>query len=182
VSAHIKRLLAVAGVAATVAAVIPVASAAGRGGAGAAGSRNGSRALWLRAAPPVAAAARPVVLGGLTQRGWPVVLSISRDTRRLNAAVIALDMSCTSGGSFTARDAFGNLAIHRNGRVHVARSILPIAGSTVSITGGSHALNGTLNRRRMTFSGWWHLHVDFQTSSGQTDHCDSGRVNFAATL
>jgi hypothetical protein len=135
--------------------------------------------LSTRAAVPRAAS---VVLGGLTGHGWPVVLTLSPNGKRLTLAVTGVDMSCTSGASFSTADALGDVAIGRRGKVHATRGIPAITSPSVSITGGFHTLSGTLNRRRLTFSGSWRLHLDFQMPNGQADHCDSGRVRFTARL
>jgi hypothetical protein len=129
-----------------------------------------------------AAAARSVVFGGLTSQGWPVVAYIARSGKRLELAVIGLDMSCTSGSRFPLDDGVENLRIRANGTVHHFSAVPPTAGSSVSITGGSDSFTGKLNRERLTFTGKWQLHLNFATSNGQTDQCDSGPVTFKTRL
>ena len=144
-------------------------------------------ALGRAATPPAARprAAGPAagrVLGGFTGQGWPVVLEISNNTKRIALAATGLEMRCTSGVRFTAEDSWTHVAIGRNGGVQVIKKVSPMAGSSASITGGSRSLIGVLNRRQGTFFGRWRLHLEYLTSGGQADHCDSGAVPFAARL
>jgi hypothetical protein len=173
-----RRSLPAAMVAGLVALVaVPVASAAQAGSAARAGER--------RAAPPVIvprASSRSIVFGGLSAQNWPVVLAISPNSRRLRLAVIGVRMGCSSGGSFAVEDAFGGLAIGATGKVHAAGRIRPVPLPNVSLIGGSHSMTGVLHRRSSTFTGFWHLHLDYRLSDGTTDHCDSGVVAFVAQL
>jgi hypothetical protein len=131
-----------------------------------------------------AATVRPPgeVLGGFTSQGWPVVIAISKDGKRINAIGIGLDMSCTSGLNYGLRDFGSSIRLGPRGKIHLTAVIPPSPGSGVSLTGGSDSLTGTLNRQRLTFSGVWELILMFKDSTGQVDKCDSGRVTFAARL
>jgi hypothetical protein len=142
----------------------------------------------LPAALPVASASaavvrgRPVdVLGGFTSQGWPVVADITTDGKVLEVSATGLHMSCTSGVAFNAEDAWGPLSIGARGAIHGRISVLPQAGSTVTLTGGSDTFTAKLNRARLTLAGVWHLHLNFRAADGQTDQCDSGRVTFRAS-
>lgn len=145
-------------------------------------SALGQAATPRAATPPAGAPAAGRALGGFTRQGWPGVLEISMSAKRIALAVTGLDMRCTSGARFTLEDGWTHLPIQPDGRVQVSKRISPMAGSSVSITGGSHSFIGMLDRKRAIFFGRWHLHLDFLTSDGQTDHCDSGSVPFAARL
>ena len=123
-----------------------------------------------------------VVFGGVTRQNWPVVLVISPNARQLRLGLIGLRVSCTSGASFAIDDAFGALAISRRGKVHAVQSIPAVTTPNVAMTGGSHAISATLNRRRGTFTGSWRLQLNFREPNGQIDHCDSGQVSFRALL
>lgn len=140
---------------------------------------------------PAGAAAKPGlardpaagrVLGGITAQGWPVVFDISKNERQVVGAISGMALSCTSGQQVSLEDAWAKLSISPGGAVHVSAAITPASvGAGVSITGGSHSMNGRLNRRTGDFKGIWHLQVDFSTSSG-TDSCDSGLVTFQLKL
>jgi hypothetical protein len=122
------------------------------------------------------------VLGGFTSQGWPVVLEISGNGKRVAVVATGLFMSCTSGVGFPVEDAWPLLPISAKGKVHAAITIPSFAGSSVSITGGSRSFAGRFNRARSIFWGQWRLHLNYKFSNGQTDQCDSGRVTFTATL
>jgi hypothetical protein len=65
----------------------------------------------------------------------------------------------------------------------VATLIGPQSGSPVSVTGGTDKFTGKLNAKKATFSGKWRLTLTFSDSStGQTDQCDSGVVTIHAVL
>ena len=136
-----------------------------------------------RALAPGPAAGK--VLGGLTSQGWPVVLKVSGNAKSIQRVRIGLEMNCTSGASFSVPDGWIRVPILRGGQVDASAAVSPSpasGGSDVSITGGTDSFSGTLNRSSGTFSGTWHQHVDFATSGGQSDSCDSGNVTFTASL
>jgi hypothetical protein len=125
------------------------------------------------------------VLGGVTSQGWPVVITVSSNGMWFAREVLALEMSCTSGTTFTAPAAGGSVVIGSNGWVSAAGTIpgsSASAGSGVTLTGGSESFTGRLNRKRGTFSGTWHMHLTMAMQGGQTDECDSGQVSFTARL
>lgn len=121
-------------------------------------------------------------LGGFNVQGWPVVVEVSGNAKRIQLAVTGLNMSCSSGARFPLQEGWQHLAVARNGRIHAARTIPAIPGSAVSITGGFHSFAAVMNRRQATIFGSWRLHLDFRAADGSTDHCDSGLVGFAARL
>jgi hypothetical protein len=123
------------------------------------------------------------VLGGMTSQHWPVIMTLSGNEKSMDARV-ALDMGCTSGNDWTAPDGWSRISVPANGKVNVSQAVRPYAGSggSVSITGGLDSLSGKLNRKRGTFSGVWELQLNFASSNGQTDSCDSGRVSFSVRL
>jgi hypothetical protein len=120
------------------------------------------------------------VLGGLTSGGWPVVLEVSSNGKRIRFADIGLDMNCSSGGSFSTMDFATMLAIRPNGTVHRTAALPSFTDPSGTSITGSRSISGRLNRKRWTFSGVWHLHLSFAMSHGQTDQCDSGTIPFVA--
>jgi hypothetical protein len=135
-----------------------------------------------RLSQPTATPADGKVLGGFTSQRWPVVLDVAQNGRSIAPIVVGLHLTCSSGNTFSLSDGFSHLMIGSHGSVHESVTLPPMSGSPVSITGGSDVLAGRLNRSRATFAGTWQMHIDFQNSDGTTDHCDSGRVSFAARL
>jgi hypothetical protein len=139
-------------------------------------------ATTTQMAPRSASPAGGRALGGFNVQGWPVVLEISGNAKRIQLAATGLNMSCSSGARFPIEAGWQRLAMARDGRIQAARTIPPDSGSAVSISGGSRSFAAVLNRRQATIFGAWRLHLEFRSVDGRTDHCDSGLVGFAARL
>jgi hypothetical protein len=122
------------------------------------------------------------ILGGFTSQGWPVVIKLSKNHKRIADVRIGLRFNCTSGIRFAGEDGRQDLPISASGRVRSAEMIPPSPGSSASLTGGMTSFSGKLDRKHSTFSGVWQLRLTFSMSNGQTDQCDTGRVTFAAAL
>ncbi|MBV8431157.1 MAG: hypothetical protein JO244_08350 [Solirubrobacterales bacterium] len=120
------------------------------------------------------------VLGGVSKgQNEPVVVFVSKNTKRVGL-LYDLDMTCTSGSTFTVEEGWPALAVARSGGVRSASAIPPYPASNV--TGGSHSLSGGLDRRHAVFTAVAELHLDYVFPNGQTDSCDSGRVVLVAVL
>jgi hypothetical protein len=175
-------------------AVIAIAALTAAAGAAAEAQPRGPDAATIRDEAQLATATQSIVspraatpaagraLGGFNVQGWPIVLEVSGNAKRIQLTVTGLNMTCTSGARFPVQAFWQRLTVARNGRVRAARPMLPVPGSPVSITGGSDSFAGLLNRRQATIFGAWRLHVDYGLPHGQSDHCDSGLVGFAARL
>ena len=78
------------------------------------------------AAAPIAAAqgattsrtkiAQGFVYGGVTASGYPVVVELSKNARKVVRATIGLELMCQTPGDVTLPDTFTNLPIKSNGR------------------------------------------------------------------
>jgi hypothetical protein len=146
--------------------------------------RAPARVAFMSAQTPAhtsAVSGAGTVLGGFTSQGWPVVIKMSGDHRRIVRVGIGLSMRCTSGSRFALNDGGGPLPIGAGRKVQRAATIPPAAGSTVSVVGGSDMIAGRLKPGNTSFAGVWDLHLVFTTADGHTDTCDSGRVTFTAT-
>ena len=140
----------------------------------------------MRLVPARAVAVGPLtgkVLGGFTSQGWPAVIDITRKGKKIVDARIGIYMTCSLGDSFGMKDDWFQVPIARDGSVHVMTGITPASNGTIKLVGGSDSLTGTVNRKRWTFHGVWHLQLTFEdTSTSQTDQCDSGQVSVEAVL
>jgi hypothetical protein len=116
-------------------------------------------------------------LGGITSQGWPVVIKVSKNSRKITAVRLGLDLHCTSGLDLPFGDGFVRLPVTPTGKVKATAIIT----ASSPVTGGTDALSGRLNRSAGTFTGVWDLHLNF-SDNGQSDSCDSGRVTFTAVL
>jgi hypothetical protein len=137
------------------------------------------RALRLHFAHDLAAGR---ILGGLTAQGWPVVLAVSKNEKQVVGTVAGIVLSCSSGQQFPIEDAWARLRIGPAGTVRTS-AVIHTSGTSsgTAITGGSHSMQGKLNRKTGDFSGVWHVALSFTTSSGP-DQCDSGNVAFRLKL
>jgi hypothetical protein len=152
-------------------------------------------ALAAVAALPVAAAAstqsegpraqsaalRGVVYGGRTAQVWPVMIEVDQSRRRVMEAVIGLDLTCTSGASFSESDRWVNMRV--NARRKFSARFGPEAehnpDGTTSDWEGS--VTGRFNRARSRISGTWRLRVtDYDTAGAVADTCDSGNLRWTA--
>jgi hypothetical protein len=148
-----------------------------------AGIGPASQGSEARTAAAVPAKAKTMMLGGLSSKGWPVVMELSQNLKRIRLAAIGLDMTCTSGSTFSLSAWFTDLAVGPNGKVHVLAAILPQAGSGgVTLTGGNETFSGRLNRTQLTFAGTWRMQLNYTLPNNQSDHCDSGPVAFSVRL
>lgn len=134
-------------------------------------------ALIALTAGSAQAATPPVVLAGFTSQSYPSFFKVSG--RSLAVGSIALRMQCTSGAVFAVPDRFARVPIGPKGKFHEA------TGSTTTSDGVTYTatdtLTGSVNGAHSKLTGTWHLAIDYATSGGQTDRCDSGQVRFADT-
>jgi hypothetical protein len=123
------------------------------------------------------------VLGGLTAQKLPVLVTVSSNGKHIGTQVV-FNMQCTSGDSFLTPDGWVSIPVAASGNVHATTALSPLPGSATedAITGGEDTMSGKLNRKRATFSGVWELQINYASSSGQADSCDSGRVSFTVRL
>lgn len=129
------------------------------------------------------AAARGSLVGrgyfaGLTSKGWPVLLRVSRDARRLTRAVAGIEYNCSAGGTFAIPDGWNGLPIRRGRfRGAVRRSFMD-KGLLVDESG---TIAGRLNRSRTRIDGSWRTVRLERTATGAiVDVCDSGTLRFTA--
>jgi hypothetical protein len=124
-----------------------------------------------------AAKAGPVVLGGLTSKGWPVYIKLSGSGKRVVRAVAAIESPCSKGGSFAVPDRFSNMPV-RHGRFKDSfRDSFTDNGETVDV---EDSVAGKVNRKRTVVSGTWHVKTVVHETDGSIDTCDSGVVTFKA--
>lgn len=128
-----------------------------------------------------AAAARPLLLGsgqfgGLTSKGWPVVVKVSRRGDRVKQAVAGVELNCTAGGSFAINDMWKDLPIRR--RRFSAR------GEGADSEGGfvfafTDSVSGRMNRKGNRISGTWRSVMVQRNAVGAVmDTCDTGPLRF----
>jgi hypothetical protein len=122
-----------------------------------------------------------IVLAGFTSQNYPVFFKVADDARKVTVAGIALEMTCTSGTQLVTQDAFVNLRIGPDGKLHGSYVQAPTSGSDGATISATDFLSGVLNRRRTQLSGTWQLRAHYTFIDGTSDACDSGPVRFTAT-
>lgn len=122
------------------------------------------------------------MLGGFTSQDWPVVVQLTNHGNRMRLALAALQLSCSQDDGGPFEDAWSGVPIPKSGKINLSDQIPAEPGLGVSLTGGSHSLSGSFNRKRTEFRGTWREHLTFVSTSGETDQCDSGAVSVIVTL
>ena len=159
------RLGAVAGVAISAAVVIPL-------GASASPHRDGASAR--------SAAATGLVYGGVTPQGWPVVVELKKNQRRVVQSRFGFDLRCPDGGIYSEWSRFDDLAVNkqRKFRGSYGPDTFRYDDGTTSDWEGS--MSGRLNRARSKMSGTAQMKVTYFDNAGAvTDTC-SASVSWTA--
>ena len=162
-----RRLGGLAAVAAIVTAVgVPLTASAS----------SSSRSLSARSA-----SATGVMFGGVTPQGWPVLIELNKNRRRVVQAVVGITLPCRSGEFWFYQDPYDDLALNRKRRF--SASFGPDTtrnddGTTSDLEG---SMSGRLNRARSKVSGTWRLKLTLYDNAGAvTETCDSGTVRWSA--
>lgn len=136
-------------------------------------------ALALQSVPAEAAPIGPTtVLAGLSSQGYPSFFEISGNARTLKLGAMAVGMTCASGDEFVFTDRDARIPITRSGqlRADFAQAPTPVSGGVTE--GGTDTLNAKLNPKHTMLTGTWSVQETYISSSGQSDQCDSGPVQF----
>ena len=136
-------------------------------------------ALVLQTGPADAAPTGPTtVLAGLSSQGYPSFFEISGNGRTLKLGAMAVGMTCASGDQFVFTDRDVRIPITRGGKLRAdfAQAPTPVSGGGTE--GGTDTLNAKLNPKHTMLSGTWRVEETYISTSGQSDQCDSGPVQF----
>jgi hypothetical protein len=141
--------------------------------------------LWVLVSPasPFAATASAAtstgqVLGGSTSQGQPVVFELSRSGRELKRALVAIDLTCTSGAMLSLPDSYLGVRL-RNGRLKSSFTDSFVADGVEYQRSGS--VSGRMNRSHTAILGSWRLSMTIRDpQTGETDSCESGAVSYKA--
>lgn len=128
-----------------------------------------------------ATTAAAVVYGGFTPQGFPVVIELSKDRRRVVRAAIALRMPCTAGGAAVQPDDYRDLRVSRTGKFRVSFGPVTFRNDDGTTTDWQGKAIGVLNDAKTKLAGTWQLKlVDHDAAGAVTDTCDSGTVAWRA--
>ncbi len=119
--------------------------------------------------------------GGVTSQGWPVVIDLTATRRQLVRAVIALDMTCTSGDTGVSGDRYTKLAVTKSGRFGITYGPVTKRNDAGTTTDYQGRLAGRLYAAKTRISGTWvWKFTNHDATGGVTDTCDSGSVTWTA--
>jgi hypothetical protein len=126
-------------------------------------------------------AAAGLVYGGLTSQGWPVVIEVSKNRRRVARATAALHLTCTDGASGSLTDSYGRLLVNKRRKFSARFGPTHVRQDDGTISDFAGSISGTFNRARTRVSGKWRLQITDHDSSGAVIHeCGSGSVRWSA--
>jgi hypothetical protein len=161
-----KRTLASAGLAAAIALAVPLAAPASTHSTGSA---------------VAGAAATGVAFGGLTAQGWPVVVELSKNGRRVVRASTGLRLNCTSGGFYNVPDRYARLPVSKSRKFSFKFGPTTERNADGTTTDFEGSISGSINKARSKASGRWNLKLTERDAAGTvTDTCDSGSVSWSA--
>jgi hypothetical protein len=153
-------------------------------------------ATGVLAVSPLAAAARPQhassraaaagaggrVYGGASAQDFPVVIETSKNGRKVVKALIALDLSCTSGASISLPDDYSALSVSKKRKFSGSFGPETIRNNDGTSTDFEGSVSGAFNKARTKVSGTWSLKAtEYDATGAVTDTCDSGSISWTAT-
>jgi hypothetical protein len=134
--------------------------------------------LALAGGPTAAQRSAGVMYGGATSNGWPVVIELTRDGRRVKRVLGGMSARCSQGGMYTFPSQWRDLRISRTGAFRAAYQDTDV-DEGVEVT-YEEAFAGKLNRARTRVTGVWRASTTFRLPDGTVDVCDTGALRFSA--
>lgn len=145
---------------------------------------GGLSGALLLGGPVTPVAAAPFVgntYGGVTSQGQPVVVDMKPTRRQIVRAVVALELTCTSGTGFVVPDRYTRVPVTRSGKFRVAFGPITQRNDDGTTTDVEGRVSGALNRARTAINGSWSLSAtEHDTTGAVTDTCSSGSVRWKA--
>jgi hypothetical protein len=126
-----------------------------------------------------AARATPVVLGGTTRQGWPVVIQIAPNGKKVVTAITGIEAG-NEQGEVTLSDTFTNLAVKagRFGTAWGPESIAMDSGFSADCSG---SIAGKFSRSGNKVAGTWSYKAVIEDPAGTVlTILDSGPVSWTA--
>jgi hypothetical protein len=126
-------------------------------------------------------AAAGVSYGGITSQDFPLVVETNRQRRQVVRAIIAIRLTCATGGFMTVPDGYVRLAMSKKGKFSASfgpQTMRNDDGTTLDFQG---RISGAFNTSRTRVSGVWSYTATIHDTAGAvTDTCDSGNVTWSA--
>jgi hypothetical protein len=128
-----------------------------------------------------AAGVAGTVYGGETAQNLPVVVETSKNGRKVVKAIVAVRLTCTSGGVATLPDRYTALAVSKARKFGVSFGPETVRNDDGTTTDFEGSISGAFNKARTKVSGKWSFKLtDHDASGAVTDTCDSGSVTWSA--
>lgn len=118
--------------------------------------------------------------GGFNSQGYPAVVKVSADGRRVDYISTLADLACSDGGSTFGADFWGKgqIPLSASGRFSLGVSNLAETYSDGSPFYETTSLSALINRAGRTVKGKWRIRWDTPQPDGSTVSCDSGQLSF----
>ena len=118
------------------------------------------------------AAATGLVYGGVTPQGWPVVIELKKNQRRVVRSVFGFDLRCTSGDFFAQWSRFDDLAVNKQRQFRGSYGPYTVRYDDGTTSDWEGSMSGRLNRAHSKMSGTAQMKVTFYDNAGAvTDTC-----------
>lgn len=119
--------------------------------------------------------------GGVTSQGYPVVVDMTSNRRKLVRAMAAMELPCTSGATAFLPDEYTGLPVTKKGKFGTAFGPLTVRNDDGTTTDIEGRISGKLNAAKTKIAGGWQLSLTDRDAAGAvTDTCVSGSVTWKA--
>jgi hypothetical protein len=122
------------------------------------------------------------VFGGKTSQGWPVVVEVSKDGKKVVSALAAVELTCTSGMSLFNPDGYSTMPLSAKGAFKAAFGPQPLGSMPPDRTViGQGAATGARNAAGTKMKGTWTETFTVVDPAGTTvDTCTTGNLTWTA--
>ena len=119
--------------------------------------------------------------GGVTSKGFPVIVTMNATRRQVVRAIAAVEADCTSEATLNTPDKFTKLAVTRSGKFKVVYGPYTVRNDDGTTTDYQGRMTGALNDAKTKIAGTWRLIAVYHDAAGAvTDTCDSGLLTWSA--
>jgi len=122
------------------------------------------------------------VYGGRQAKdGFPVVIEVTKNRRKIVRASIAIRLYCSAGGFYTVPDDYTKLSVNKKGKFGVAYGPETVRNDDGTTSDYAGSISGSFNAAHTKVSGTWQAkETDYDGAGAVTDTCDSGTVSWSA--
>ena len=119
--------------------------------------------------------------GGVTPQTLPVIVDMNTSRRQIVRALIALELTCTSGSIVISPDVYTGVAVTKKGKFRVSFGPVTDRNDDGTTTDFQGTMSGALNAAKTKITGTWSLTAtDHDATGNVTDTCTSGSVSWKA--